>query len=167
VPDVVIVRWPEEAAHVERLRVLGTPRLLLVRQGAAAPGSTDCGEDWIRLPAEDADVRLRVSALAARAARHTVRPEVKGDGRLSFRGRWVGLSNTEEALAGVLSERFGEVVDHASVQAAAWRGEQPSSGAVRVHMTRLRKRIQPLGLAVRTVYNRGYVMESRRAPEPR
>jgi hypothetical protein len=30
----------------------------------------DCDEDWIRLPAEDADVHARIAALAARAARH-------------------------------------------------------------------------------------------------
>jgi len=77
---VVIVRWPEEAATLERLRTLGQPRLLLVAPNAAAPSTDDCDEDWIRLPAEGADMRVRISTVAARAARHAQPPEVKGTG---------------------------------------------------------------------------------------
>jgi len=157
--DVVIVRWPEEAGTVERLRSLGRPRLLLVAPNAAAPATDDCDEDWIRMPAEDADVRVRISTLAARAARHSLPPEVKGDGRLTFRGRWVGLTGIEEALARVLSEHFGEVVDHPEVEAAASAVRQPSPNALRVNISRLRKRIAPLGLVVGRVHNRGYVMD--------
>ena len=68
--DVVIIRWPEEAASLQRLRTLGRPRLLLVAPDAPAPATVDCTEDWIRLPAEDADVRARIATLAARAGRH-------------------------------------------------------------------------------------------------
>jgi DNA-binding response OmpR family regulator len=157
--DVVIVRWPEEAATLQRLRSLGRPRLLLVAPDATAPASEDCDEDWIRLPAEDADVRVRISTLVARAARHALPPEVKGDGRLTFRGRWVGLTGIEEAVAGVLSQHFGEVVDHPTVEAAASLVRRPSPNALRVSVSRLRKRIAPLGLVVRRVHNRGYVMD--------
>jgi two-component system, OmpR family, response regulator len=157
--DVVIVRWPEEAATLDRLRTLGQPRLLLVAPNAAAPATDDCDEDWIRLPAEDADMRVRISTVAARAARHAQPPEVKGDGRLAFRGHWVGLTGIEEAVARVLSEHFGEVVDHPTVEAAASVVRQPSPNALRVSISRLRKRIGPLGLVVRRVHNRGYVMD--------
>ncbi|MGH2718871.1 MAG: helix-turn-helix domain-containing protein, partial [Actinomycetota bacterium] len=51
--DVVVVRWPEEAGSIPRLRLLGRPRLLLVAPHAGAPDIVDCDEDWIRLPAED------------------------------------------------------------------------------------------------------------------
>jgi DNA-binding response OmpR family regulator len=34
-----------------------------------------------------------------------------------------------------------------------------TSNALRVHVARLRKRIRPLGLVVRTVHGRGYVLE--------
>ena len=159
VPDVVIVRWPEEADGVPRLRALGRPRLLLVAPDAAAPATIECDEDWIRLPAEDADVRARITTIAARAARHSRSPEVKGDGRLTSRGHWVGLTGIEEVLAGVLSERFGEVVDHGTVEAAASADRQTTSNALRVNISRLRKRIAPLGLVVRRVHNRGYVMD--------
>jgi two-component system OmpR family response regulator len=157
--DVVIVRWPEEASSVQRLRTLGRPRLLLVAPDAVAPATVECDEDWIRLPAEDADVRVRITTLAARAARHSLPPEVKGDGRLSYRGRWVGLTGGEEGVARVLSEHFGEVVDHDTVEAAASVTRQPTPNGLRVTISRLRKRIAPLGLAVRRVHNRGYVMD--------
>jgi len=159
VSDVVIVRWPEEAESVQRLRTLGRPRLLLVAPGVAPPVTVECDEDWIRLPAEDADVRARISTLAARSARHSLPPEVKGDGRLTFRGRWVGLTGIEEALARVLSQHFGEVVAHQAVEAAASADRKTTPNALRVNISRLRKRIAPLGLVVRRVHSRGYVMD--------
>jgi DNA-binding response OmpR family regulator len=155
---VAILRWPEDAASAEHLRALGRPRLLLVAPDAVAPNSTDCDEDWIRLPVGDEDLRARATAVAARAARHNPRPAVSGDGRIMFRGQWVGLSQIEEAIARALSERFGEVVDN-DVLAAEW-GDRPTPGAIRVHITRLRKRLRPLGLVVRTVRGRGYVLET-------
>ena len=66
--DVVLVRWPEENFHLGELRGTGTPRLLLVGPDAPPPDSIDPLEDWIRLPAEDRDVRARVATLEARAA---------------------------------------------------------------------------------------------------
>jgi len=62
VADVLIVRWPEEAAGMQRLRTLGRPRLLIVAPSAPAPATVDCEEDWIRLRAEDADIRARLTA---------------------------------------------------------------------------------------------------------
>ncbi|HYR63139.1 MAG TPA: helix-turn-helix domain-containing protein [Actinomycetota bacterium] len=158
--DVVIIRWPEEAASLQRLRTLGRPRLLLVAPDAPAPATVDCTEDWIRLPAEDADVRARIATLAARAGRHGSALEVKGDGRLTFRGRWVNVSGVEEALAGVLSAHFGELVDDQTVEAAASADGLLTSNALHVNVSRLRKRLAPLGLVIRRVRNRGYVMEA-------
>jgi hypothetical protein len=156
---VAILRWPEELEQVEHLRAAGTPRLLLVAPDAPAPLSTDCDEDWIRLPAPEDDVRVRASMLTARSARHDPKPVMKGDGRVAFRGRWVAVSQTEEAIAGVLLDQFGEVVDLEALIAGC--GDQsPSEGAIRVHLTRLRKRIRPLGLAIHVVHGRGYVLES-------
>ena len=153
--SVTILRWPEEAGSVDRLRAAGTPRLLLVGPDAPAPVGTDCAEDWVRLPAADSDVRVRTLALAARAARHNPFPEVKGDGRLAFRDRWVAISQTEESIVRELARQFGEVVDGRTLAG----GLGLSDNAVRVQVMRLRKRIRPLGLVVRTVRGRGYVLE--------
>ena len=138
--------------------------LLIVAPDAAAPATVDCDEDWIRLPAEDADVRARIATLAARAARHGlapgVKPDVKGDGRLTFRGRWVNVSGVEEALARALSEHFCELVDDQTVEAAASADRLTTWNALHVNLSRLRKRLAPLGLVIRRVRNRGYVMEA-------
>ena len=64
--DVVLVRWPEETERLERLRAAGSPRLLLVGEDLAAPEPVDPLEDWIRLPAAEDDLRVRVSTLASR-----------------------------------------------------------------------------------------------------
>jgi biotin operon repressor len=152
---VAILRWPEEAVSLDRLRAAGTPRLLLVEPDAAAPAGTDCTEDWVRLPAADGDVRVRTVALAARAARHNPRPEAKGDGRLAFRDRWVAVSRTEESIVQMLAQHFDEVVDTVALA----EGLGLTDNAVRVQMMRLRRRIRPLGLVVRTVRGRGYVLE--------
>lgn len=157
--DVVLVHWPEEAASLERLRAAGTPRLLLVAPQATPPSGGDCEEDWLRLPAEDVDVRMRVTALRLRAARHNRKPVVNGDGRLSFRDRWVALSKTELGIARVLADHFDAVVPHEHLARAGWPDGAPSGNALRVHLTRLRRRIQPLGLEIRIVPTRGYVLQ--------
>ncbi len=160
---VVIVRWPEEAAELEQLAEGGVPRLLLVAPDAAPPEDADCVVDWVRLPAADADVRARVSALEQRAARHrappSARPYGDGQGRFFYRGRWVLLSPQEEAIANELAESFGEVVGGTRLTRAAWHGARTASlGALRVHVLRLRRRLAPLGLEIDNVRGRGYVL---------
>ena len=156
-PNVAFLRWPEEAAVVAYLRTQGRLRLLLVAPDADPPASSGWDEDWIRLPARDDDIRARAEALHGRAALSDARPEDKGDGRLFFQRRWVSLSPTEEAMARLLSERFGEVIDADTLAVCAGGSLTPT--AVRVHLTRLRKRIAPSGLVVRTVRSRGYVLD--------
>lgn len=156
---VRLVRWPEETALLERLRSEGTPRLLLVRGGAPAPEMVGCEEDWVRLPAGDEDVRARMLALDARSSRHRVGPKVGADGRLRHGSGWIALSPIEHRLARVLSERFGEVVPSTELSTAAWPGEAMNEGALRVHLTRLRRRLRPAGLDVQNVRGRGYLLE--------
>jgi hypothetical protein len=158
-PDtyVALVRWPEDARTVNALRAAGTPRLLVVAPDSPAPESLECDEDWVRLPTSDEDMRVRMQNVAHRATRHIHGPALDGDGRIRFRGRWVGLSDTEEAVARVLATRFGQVVDTdtlANVVVPAL-----SANAVRIQIMRLRARLSVLGLELRTVRSRGYVLE--------
>ena len=162
--DVVLVRWPEEDARLRQLRDTGSPRLLLLNGESEPPDSADCLEDWIRLPADDRDVRARVAALSSRAAIDQTAPEVDGDGLLRFRGRWVALSPVESALAITLVDRFGAVVGRETLARRAWPDGTPTRNALDVHMLRLRRRIAQLGVEVRTVRSRGYLMQ---AAQPR
>lgn len=152
---VAVVHWPGDEEGLEQLRLKGIPRLLLVAPDAPAPSGLETDEDWVRLPASDDDVRARAEALAFRSGR----PLVIGDGRIVHREAWVPLSQAEEALAKVLVDRFGSVVPAAEL-AASCGDRDMSANAVRVHLTRLRKRIRSIGLVVRSVRGRGYVMEA-------
>ena len=160
-PDegVRLVRWPEEAQLLERLRAERAPRLLLVRSPLPPPKVSDCEEDWVRLPADDGDVRARVRALATRSTRHRPAPQVSPDGRLRSGDGWVALSPVEHRLAELLADRFGEVVGTDVLARAARPGEPATNGALRVHMTRLRGRLRRLSLELRNVRGHGYVME--------
>jgi DNA-binding response OmpR family regulator len=157
-PHVAILHWPADSAVVAYLRAERQPRLLLVAPDAPAPTTVGWDEDWIRLPAREDDVRTRADALRARAAARPPRPELAFDGRLSFGGQWIALSPTESALARLLVDRFGEVVG-ADELGGADNTRRLSATAVRVHLTRLRKRIKPLGLGVRPVRGQGYVLD--------
>jgi hypothetical protein len=160
---VRLVRWPDEGQLLEQLRAEHVPRLLLVHPPAPAPVVQECEEDWVRLPAADDDVRARMVALAARSERHQPFPRVGADGRLRHADDWIALSPIEHRLAQTLAEHFGEVVDSRVLLRAAWpeNGHGNNDGALRVHLTRLRRRLRPLALDVQNVRGRGYLMEHR------
>jgi two-component system, OmpR family, response regulator len=88
---------------------------------------------------------------------------MEGDGILRFRGRWVDLPPVEHSLAAVLVERFGAVVGRDALTRRAWPTERPTRNALDVHMSRLRRRIAPLSLGVRTVRARGYLLHTQDA----
>jgi len=155
--DVFVLRWPDEVDAVERLGHLGIPRLLLVEPGVSPPSVTSCIEDWIRLPADDVDLRARVAALGERAARHPVAPVVEEHGCLSHRGATVFLPPVDEQVARALIERLGQPVSAEELRARAWP-DGGSDTALRVHISRLRRRLAPLGLSIRSVRRRGYLI---------
>jgi DNA-binding winged helix-turn-helix (wHTH) protein len=158
--DVVLLRWPVEQARREEARRAGQPRLLLVENGAPAPLTTDELEDWIRIPAVDADLRARVQGLRQRtASRAAPEPVLDDDGVLRLGDRWVALPPVEARLTAALIDRFGAVVSRSSLAKAGWPDGAPGRNALDVHVLRLRRRLTPLGLAIRTVRSRGYLLE--------
>lgn len=154
-----MLRWPDEADRLPALRAKDQPRLLLVEPNSEPPAVAGCLEDWVRLPATDPDVRARVDALLARADAHRVVPGVDEDGLLRYRDGWVALSPVETCLAAALSDRFGAVVGREALARRAWPDGLPTRNALDVHVLRLRRRIAELGLEVRTVRGRGYVLQ--------
>ena len=156
----MLVRWPAETVRRAQLASRQLPRLLLLEGEAVPPEATDCLEDWIRVPAAEIDVRARVSGLASRAERHvSANPTLDRDGVLRFTGAWVPLPPVEARLTDALLERFGAVVSRDSLARAGWPDGAPGRNALDVHVLRLRRRIQPLGLVIRTVRSRGYLLE--------
>jgi DNA-binding response OmpR family regulator len=159
--DVVLVRWPTEALRRDHLAGEGAPRLLLVEEDVVPPDPGDCLEDWIRVPASELDVRARVAALSLRASEHaTAAPLLDNDGVLRFGGAWVPLPPVEARLMRAMLDRFGAVVSRDSLARAGWPDGAPGRNALDVHVLRLRRRLTPLSLAIRTVRSRGYLVES-------
>lgn len=160
---VALVRWPEEADRRSRLAAQGAPRLLLVDPGEGPPSIECCLEDWIRLPAPDEETRARVEALMARASAHSpsapVVPEMDAYDILRFGHRWVSLPPVEARMMRSFLERFGAVVSRQALARAGWPEGSPGRNALDVHVVRLRRRLDEVGLAIRTVRSRGYLLE--------
>jgi len=160
--EVVLVRWPIETARREGIAAEGRPRLLLVEDGAKPPVGHDALEDWVRVPASDVDVQARMATLAARA-RALAAPLLDVDGVLRFGTLWVSLPPVEARLTRVMLERYGAVVSRESLSRAGWPDGAPGRNALDVHVLRLRRRLSPVHLAIRTVRSRGYLLEPSQA----
>jgi DNA-binding response OmpR family regulator len=151
--DVEIVPWPGEDDGTR-------PRLLVVDDESPPPHSTDCLEDWVRASTPRADVEARVAALLARAETHRPEPPRLDEwGVLQFGGRSVVVPPIEARLARVLIERFGRVVGHDRLVSAAWPDGIGTRNTLDVRILRLRRRLASLGLSIRTVRARGYLLE--------
>lgn len=159
--NVELVRWPAQRERRERLRAAGLPRLLLVDANSPAPIATDLLEDWARLPVERADLQARIQGILARAERAECGlPRLDEWGVLRYAGRQVTLPPLEARLARVLVEQFRGVIARDDLTHAGWPSEPPGRNALDVHILRLRRRIETLGLSVRTVRSRGYLLEA-------
>lgn len=161
--ELAVLSWPEDTAEVVRLGRLGVPRLLLVPADADPPPVADPLLDWVRVPADERDVASRAIALVRRAARQREGgPTVDTYNRLLFAGSWVGLSPIEARVALALCERYTEVVGDEQLLERAWPDDPDATAraaALRVHLTRLRQRIAPLGLEVRALRAQGMILQ--------
>jgi hypothetical protein len=159
--EVVIVRWPADRERREELRRGGRPRLLLLEDGTPPPEPEDCLEDWARAPIDEADLRARVAALEIRSSQHDQSaPNLDGDGVLHHHESWVALPPVEARLMAALLERSGAVVSREALARSGWPDGAPGRNALDVHVLRLRRRVDPLGLVIRTVRSRGYLLET-------
>ncbi len=163
--DVVILQWPAEEERRASLLDCGTPRLLLVGRTALPPVSSDPREDWVRMPSSDRDIQARVAGLTLRCREQDSGPtpgptlSLDNDGILSNGRNWVALPPIEAALVGALLDSSGSVVSRATLQNAAWPDRDTPPNTLDVHMTRLRRRLVPVDVVVRTVRSRGYILD--------
>jgi DNA-binding response OmpR family regulator len=158
--DVVLVRYPAEAARRESLAAAEVARLLLVEPNEPPPEVVDALEDWVRVPADEVEVQARLSTLQARlAARAPVVPTLDADGVIRHGSAWVSLPPVESRLVEALLGRFGAVVSREALTRAGWPEGLTGRNALDVHMLRVRRRLTSVGLAIRTVRSRGYLLE--------
>jgi DNA-binding winged helix-turn-helix (wHTH) protein len=161
--DVAMITWPADVARRDELRRARVPRLLLVVPDAEPPLVEDLLEDWIRLPATERDIRARALTLQLRAR---TRPWIDDFGILTYRGRTVALSPVEQRIAAVLVERFEAVAARERLERAVWPDQRPDRNRLDVHVHRLRSRLPSVGLELRTMRSRGYVLRARANAAP-
>ena len=132
------------------------------RVSSQPPAIADELEDWIRVPADEVDLHARVEMLDRRLhARDRCRcPISMMTACCESARRWVPLPPVEARLTAALLDRFGAVVSRDALGRAGWPDGAPGRNALDVHVLRLRRRLAPLGLAIRTVRARGYLLET-------
>ena len=155
---VAIVRWPEEADRLGALARVGHLRLLLVAPEITPPLEYDSCTDWIRLPASDEDIHQRVKGLRQRA-RRLPPPTLDKYGVLRREPLWVCLSPVETRILAALLEKPGSVCSRQNLAMSGWSEGPTDARSITAAIKRVRRRIEPLGLAIRTVRQRGYFLE--------
>jgi DNA-binding response OmpR family regulator len=110
---------------------------------------------------DEGELSIRLAALAVRAQIHAAadQPELDEDGVLRLGEGWVSLPPVEARLTAVLLDRLGTVVSREALARAGWPDGAPGRNALDVHVLRLRRRLRPVGLVIRTVRSRGYLLE--------
>jgi two-component system, OmpR family, response regulator len=154
---VKIVQWPSQEREREHYRSLGVPRLLVVEEQAKPPSSLDALEDWVRLPIHPDDMRARVAALQVRALAGV--PLVDDSDILRFGGQCVPLSPIDAALMRTMIASYQNVVSRMKLVSEAWPQSKPSRSALDLRILRLRRKITPLSLEIRTVWRQGYLLD--------
>ncbi len=153
---VELLYWPAEEERRTELCSNSRPRVLLVDSAEPAPVTVDPMEDWIRLPADERDLQVRVETLSRRTA---VEPTLDEDGVIRLGANWAALPPIEARLVGLLLSRFGKVVGRGELLRYGWPDGEPNRNVLDVHVLRLRRRLDPIGLSIRTVRKRGYVLD--------
>lgn len=133
---------------------------MLVEGDESPPEPSDDLEDWIRVPARDEDVQVRVRTLERRASvRRAFLPELDESGVVHVGTEWASLPPVEARMVARMLDHWGQVVSRDEMAGAGWPDGAPGRNALDVHVLRLRRRLAPVGLVIRTVRSRGYVLE--------
>ncbi|HWC38498.1 MAG TPA: hypothetical protein VG476_08215, partial [Acidimicrobiales bacterium] len=165
---VAVVHWPEDAELLQWLAESATARLVLARGDEPVPWLDDPLQDWVRMPVHLGETQARLEALARKVAdrrRLATVPQLDENGRLFHGSRWVALSGVTARLAAALVEAFGQVVEDAELLTRGWPEGGGQRDTLRVQLTRLRRRIKPLGLGILYV-NGGHVLSDLRQMPP-
>ena len=156
--DLVLLRWPDQREERDALAVAGRARLLLVAPDADPPQGHDTLEDWIRTPIDATELESRRARLMRAVER--ARPIVLDEyGQVRRGRRWIILSPQQEQLFAPLVANVDHVVRRSVLLDAI--GVEPEDLSQRLDpaIRRLRGRIGPLGLTIRTVRGIGYALE--------
>jgi hypothetical protein len=160
--QVQLLRWPAQQELREHCASRGLPRILVVEAGLGAPLCQDIYEDWVRAPVPTHDLKARADALAHRYHANRT-PHLDDNGLLTHNNHTVALSPMQAELLTLLLANYRHVVPR-----EALRHHQPDTtltrNALDLHMMRIRQRITPLSLTIRTAWGRGYTLDTQPTP---
>ncbi len=157
---------------LRRLRSSGRKLPVLVLTARDAVGDRvhglDLGaDDYMAKPFSTPELAARVRALIRRSQAKT-EPKIEHGplvmdiaGKRAFlQGQALELAGREWAVLEVLLSRVEKVVSKESIiQAVASWGEELSQNAIEVYVSRLRAKLEPAGVRIRTVRGFGYMLE--------
>lgn len=87
-------------------------------------------------------------------------PTLDQDGLLRHRGRWVAISDSQLPVVALLLSRLGRLVRDSEILAAyVDAGGSGSQASFRSLVHRVRSRLGELGLELRSVRGRGFVLD--------
>ena len=164
---------------LKRLRARGGEQTVLVLTARDAlndrvHGLTVGADDYLGKPFAPEELLARVSALTRRG--RAIRSNVIEHGplmidiarkRATVNGKALDLSQREYALLEFLFSNVDAIVgkDRISGAIASW-DEQLSPNAIEVQISRLRAKLEPSGIKVRTVRGLGYLVEPWKDEKP-
>lgn len=157
---------------LRRLRKRGaaTPVLILTAHDALqdrVAGLKAGADDYVLKPFDFEELEARLQALLRRTQSDRSGYLEAGDLRLDKRSRQayfqnepLSLSSREAAVLAVLMNRHGRVVSKDQIaDHLTGLEEEIGQNAVEVYVHRLRKKLEPLGVSVRTLRGLGYLLE--------
>ncbi len=165
--DVVFIRWPAQQELRTQCQQQNVPRLLVVEAGAQPPVSDEPDEDWVRPPVSRDDLETRVATLRNRFRDRQV-PVLDLAGTLTIGERSITVPPMQTGMVQLLVERFGEVVyrnelANCLARPSAAPGQEvalaPNRNSVDLHIMRLRRRLETVGLSIQTAWGQGYQLE--------
>jgi two-component system, OmpR family, response regulator len=162
---------------LRRLRAAEKPVPVLVLTARDAVGDRvrglDLGaDDYMVKPFAMPELTARVRALLRRSQAHSGPRIVHGplaldtlSRRAFLRGEPLELAARERAVLEVLLAKVEKIVSKETIiQAVAGWGDELSPNAIEVYVSRLRSKLEPSGIRIRTVRGFGYMLEEYKAP---
>lgn len=147
-----------------------TPVLILTARDSLpdkVAGLKAGADDYVLKPFEFEELDARLHALLRRTQSERSGFLEVGDLRLDkqarqvfFRGQSLGMSSREVAVLELLMVRYGRVASKDQIaEHLTGLDEEIGQNAVEVYVHRLRKKLEPLGVVVRTLRGLGYLLE--------
>ncbi len=158
---IELVDWPAQSQLRVGLARAGVPRLLAVPAGELPPTDLADDEDWIRVPCDPADIRLRAEHVLRSVRARSHDESWIDDQRVLHRGdRTAVLTSSEAAVAEALLASPGRVITRSALVQRLWPSGPPSDRAIDAVIYRLRRRCRDLGLIITAARGEGFILES-------